>query len=95
MNNVINLKFNGTISRLAGYDFGKEVYEQQVRPYIGDYEKCINIEFPSQIVKAASSFVQGFFEDFINRFGYDGIATRVNIISENNSLIRSIKDNLI
>lgn len=94
-NNYIKLSFNNTITRLAGYPFGKAVFEEQVANNV-DYENTpIIIEFPDQIIKSASSFTQGFFEVLIEKFGYNSIGNQIIIKSKNKSLIESIKNNLI
>lgn len=95
LNNTIKLVFDRTITRLAGYQFGENVFKQQVETEI-DYNSIpITIEFPDNIIKAASSFTQGFFKEIIQKFGYDFIGKQVNIISPNQSLIESIKENLV
>ncbi len=94
MSNSIKLKFSGTIARVADYDFGQKTYDEQVAPYLVENEKII-IEFPDQIVTAASSFVQGFFKAFIDRYGYEFLGNQVEIVTKNESLMISIKKNLI
>ncbi len=91
----IKLEFKKSTTRLAYYPFGKETYEKQVKPYIDFNGEKIQIEFPNQIVKVASSFVQGFFEEMVSTIGYEEIFKRVEIISENESLKKSIYDNLL
>lgn len=57
----INLKFDNTITRIAGNDYGKEVYKKQVEPYITDImNNKYEIIFPNNIMAVANSFVQGF-----------------------------------
>lgn len=60
MNNSVNLKFNNTLTNLAGYDYGCEIYRTQVKGKI-NINEIFTIQFPSQITGVASSFVQGFF----------------------------------
>ncbi|MBQ6718554.1 MAG: DUF4325 domain-containing protein [Clostridia bacterium] len=93
--NHIKLVFDKATTRLAYYPYGKEVYEQQVKPNIDFSNDITYIEFPDQIVKAASSFVQGFFEDIISNIGYEAIEKKIVILSKNESLKSSIKTNLI
>ena len=90
-----NLSFDKTITRLAGYDFGVETFEKQVEKNIDFENPPIHIEFPDNIIKAASSFVQGFFQTLIEHYGYALIGNQVLIESKNQSLIDSIKNNLI
>lgn len=93
-NNFV-LKFDKTITRLAGYPFGESVYIEQISNDIDFSALPICIEFPPQIVKAASSFTQGFFKVFVEKFGYNCIGNQINIITNNESLIKSIKENLM
>lgn len=93
-NNFV-LKFDKTITRLAGYPFGESVYMEQISKDIDFSSPPIFIEFPPQIVKAASSFTQGFFKEFVENFGYNCIDNQIKIITANESLIKSIKENLM
>ncbi len=92
MENRVELLFDSTITRLAGYPFGKEVYDKQVRGKL-DYSKVAYIEFPTQIVKAASSFTQGFFEEIINEVGFDGLDEKIILVCST-TLKESIISNL-
>ncbi len=94
-NNYFKLEFNKTITRLAGYDYGESVFKDQISKKINYDNTPIKIEFPNNIVRSASSFTQGFFKEIISKFGYDFIGNQVEIITENPSLIDSIKNNLI
>lgn len=77
----ICLQFNPVITRLAGFDYGKEIYQEQVKAQI-DFSRKTIIEFPSQIIKIASSFVQGFFADIIEQIGLDQIGAQVEVDAE-------------
>ena len=92
MDNKVVLSFDQTITRLAGYSYGKDTYNRQIRGKL-DFTETVFIEFPSQIVKAASSFVQGFFEDIIREVGIEGIGKTVVLICTE-TLKASILDNL-
>lgn len=92
MENKVLLSFDQTITRLAGYSYGKETYDKQIAGKL-DFTKTASIEFPTQIVKAASSFVQGFFEDIIRQVGIEGIDKTVVLICTE-TLKTSIMDNL-
>lgn len=61
-NIIIKLKFNTTITRIAGNDYGKEIYNTQVKDLLKKPIKngTYTIVFPSNIVAVASSFIQGF-----------------------------------
>lgn len=92
-NSCFKLKFDKTVSRLAGYLYGKEIYEQQVKNQI-DLSKKTYIEFPEEIVRIASSFVQGFFEDIIAQIGVDSIGDKVVIVASP-EIKKSIMGNLL
>ena len=88
------LKFDNQVTRLAGYPYGKTVFEEQISKDI-DYEFLpITIEFPKHIIKAASSFTQGFFESLVENFGYNLLDNQVILICDG-ALLESIKDNLV
>ena len=89
----ICLEFNPMVTRLAGFDFGEDTYREQVENQI-DISKETTIVFPKQIIKVASSFVQGFFSEIIAQVGLDGIGSSVIVDAENKELIVSILDNL-
>lgn len=95
MKNYFKLKFDKTITRLAGYPYGESVFEEQIAKKIDYSSLPIKIEFPDNIVRSGSSFTQGFFKVFISKYGYNFIDNEVQIITKNPSLINSIKDNLI
>ena len=68
MTNRIELKFEKANTRLAGNDYGREIYIAQVKDKV-NYDDIIYIVFPDQIVNIASSFVQGFFEEIVKKVG--------------------------
>lgn len=94
MQNKIELKFDKTIMRLAGYQYGKTVFEEQVESSI-DYSQQTVIVFPEQIIRIASSFVQGFFEKIIENVGISGIGKIVLVESSNPKVYESIINNLM
>lgn len=89
----INLEFPKSETRLAGFPYGEEVYNKQVKGKIS-FDGMIQIIFPKQIEKVASSFVQGFFAAIISQIGYKGVEEKVEILTENNNLKESIWKNL-
>lgn len=94
MENNIVLEFNKMITKLAGNPFGKLVFQQQVEGKI-NYDSDITITFPERIDAIASSFIQGFFEDFVKNIGISGIEDRVTIISSIPDIKRLIVQNLL
>lgn len=94
MDNVIILKFDKTLTGLAGYDFGTETFEEQVEGKI-DYMRKIEIVFPDNIERIASSFIQGFFEKFIEKIGVSGIEQQIDIKSSKKDMKETIIKNLM
>lgn len=68
-NNCIELIFeNKTLDSIAGFDYGKEIYDTQVKNKF--IEGDINtIVFPSSIERIAMSFIQGFSKELIKNIG--------------------------
>ena len=77
MQKRIELKFDKSVMRLAGYQYGKNIFDEQ------------------QIIRIASSFVQGFFEKIIENVGVSGIGKVILIEPSDSKLYDSIIDNLI
>lgn len=90
----IELILDKTVTRLAGYELGRKVFEEQVKNKI-NYNSPITIVFPSNIQKLASSFIQGFFGEIVENIGIVGIEKQVTIVAENDKLPKSIIDNLL
>lgn len=91
--NSIKLEFDKTVTRLAGYKYGKSVYDAQCKEIIQFDDKII-LEFPINIQKLASSFIQGFFNEIIEKIGIAGVENQVEIISANDNMKKEIIDNL-
>ena len=90
----IELDLDRSVTRLAGYEYGKSVFDNQVKDKI-DYNDSIVIVFPSNIVKLASSFIQGFFGEMVENIGISGIEEKVSIESSNSKIHRDVVNNLI
>lgn len=86
---TINLTFEKSETGLAGFPYGKSVYDNQVKENI-DFETTTTIVFPEQIKKVASSFVQGFFAEIIENIGYKELKNHIIINSTNEGLVESI-----
>lgn len=94
MNKIIKLECDKTISMLAGFNSGKIMYEKQVKGKV-DFNDKITIVFPDHIDNIASSFVQGFFDEFMDKIGIDGIEEKISIESVHPELEKYIIDNLM
>ena len=93
MEQHICLKFDNTLTGLAGYEYGIEEYDKQVNGKV-DLTKEFSLEFPDNIERIASSFIQGFFKEIVKEKGLTGIEENVNIISKINNLKEKIINNL-
>lgn len=93
MMKIVKINLDRSISRLAGFDYGKEIYRNQVHLELPSDEKT-EIQFPDNIHKIATSFVQGFFSDLVNLVGYDYIRNNIIIKAKDDVLIKEIWDRL-
>lgn len=89
----INLEFSKSETRLAGFPYGETIYNDQVKGNIS-FDDKIEIVFPDQIEKVASSFVQGFFSAMVSVIGYSGIKQQVKIVTGTPKLTDFIWKNL-
>ena len=94
MENKVILVLSKNIIGLAGYEYGKQIYESQVRGNI-DINKDFYIEIPSNIKFVASSFVQGFFSQIIEEIGLSLTEKRAKILSKNANIEEKFLKKLI
>lgn len=93
MNNLINLSFDKSTSRLAGNPYGKSVYKEQLKDNL-DFQKVNVIVFPDNIEKVASSFIQGLFEEIVEEIGYSGVEEKIQIKAKDKVLENQIYEDL-
>lgn len=91
--NIIHLKFGKAVTRLAGNDYGRQIYQEQVKDII-DFSSVTQIVFPEQIISIASSFVQGFFDEIIANIGILGIGKQIVIVAPSLDVEKKIIKNL-
>ncbi len=89
----INLEFDKTLTSLAGNQFGKSEFNKQIQNV--QYEDCYELSFPDRIQNMATSFIQGFFQEFVRCFGISGIEEKVEIKSTIPNLKQFIIDCLV
>ncbi len=65
---MIDLKFKNTLTSLAGNDFGKTIFLEQVENKL-DIENGTTIKFPDSIERIAISFIQGFSAEIVKKYG--------------------------
>lgn len=91
--NKFELKIDKALTKLSGFELGKELFDEQLKDII-NYENNITIIIPDRVDLIASSFIQGFFEDVVNKIGISGIEEKVRIISSIPDAKNMIIDNL-
>ena len=89
----INLVFQKDFTKLAGNKYGKGIYQSQVKNIIKFDEEIIFV-IPDQIDRAASSFVQGFFDEIIKAIGIDGIKSQISYETKIPNFEQFVLDNL-
>lgn len=94
MKQQISLEFRKDLTKLAGNQFGKSTFANQVESKIDYSAEQICITIPERIDRIASSFIQGFFEKIINEIGIRGIQEKVFVISSIHNINEYIIDNL-
>ncbi|MGL5965438.1 MAG: hypothetical protein ACRCZ9_00745 [Fusobacteriaceae bacterium] len=77
--NRIVLTFDKSLTAIAGYKFGEEIYEKQVEDKYKSGNKNI-IEFPEQIDSVAISFVQGFLKKLLKNNRISKIKEEIEIV---------------
>jgi hypothetical protein len=87
----IKLTFKKTYISLAGNPEGKEVFNNQIKPYIQDEEK-IKLIFPPEIENVASSFFQGLFKEELEKIGKKRVESKYILVFENEDLDYSIEE---
>lgn len=77
------------ISILAGYEYGRQLWESQGTALnIDDY---FTIHLSNEIVSMSSSFIDGFFEKPIETIGVENLINRLHVIG-NDYLDHHVKD---
>lgn len=87
--NKVILTFKNDISSLAGYDYGVDIYDEQVRGKLS-IKNDFEIVFPEHIQGIASSFVQGFFSEIVGEIGLLQTEKRAKIQASSQELADSV-----
>lgn len=93
MANKFELEFDKALTKLSGFDLGKDMFDEQIGKKI-DYKKEITIVIPDRVDLIGSSFIQGFFEEIVNNIGISGIEEKVTVLSSMPNVKQMIIDNL-
>lgn len=88
----INLSFSKTITGIAGFPFGQETFETQVKNNINLDQKdnYFIIVFPKNIERISSSFSQGFFSELLEKYGFYYIKEKIKLDTFSEELSQSI-----
>ncbi|MGL5379020.1 hypothetical protein [Clostridium sp.] len=89
MNKRIELKFNNSITRLAGNEYGQDIYNKQVKDEI-DFQGINIIVIPRHIEDIAISFVQGFICEILNHISKDEFNEHF-VIEANEKIVNKFK----
>lgn len=89
MKNSVILEFPSSITYLAGYKYGQDIYEEQILNKINIHDQ-FGLEFPDNIKGVAASFVQGLFSEIVKQIGLKNTEDRLNVISIQEDLAASI-----
>ena len=89
----IKLNFDKLLTTLAGNRYGLAEFEKQIKDI--DYESNYKIIFPERIKYIATSFIQGFFQKFVETIGISGIEEKVDIESSIENLKQLVIDCLV
>lgn len=90
----VELDFPKTSSGLAGFTYGKNIYQEQVAIKYTDTSETLLLVFPKNIKRVASSFVQGFFSLLIEEIGYEGIKERLKVEDNGSDLEKQILERI-
>lgn len=91
----IELNFNKELTKLAGNKFGKLTYDHQVLETINkNPDNDYIIVIPERIDRIASSFIQGFFESYIQNYGFQSLVKHIKIESTIEDINDLVADSL-
>jgi len=98
MKNKIILDFPLNQFGLADNKKGRQIYEEQVKDKlnINDMEngEGVEIVFPDQVSLIASSFVQGFSNELISKYGIAGFKELVKITASSEKISKDFYEDL-
>ncbi|CAH1856501.1 STAS-like domain-containing protein [Convivina intestini] len=87
----IELSFDSSLRGLVGFSYGKENFKEQVENQVNsNFDEEIEIIFPDNITRIASSFTQGFFNKLISTYGYYDVIKHVTVKTQSDGLTRRV-----
>lgn len=87
---TVKLELPKSSAGLAGYEYGKEVFNKQIGDVYKKESGKLKIVFPPNIERVASSFVQGFFSIIVEEHGYDVVQDRIILEAKSKELEEDI-----
>ena len=91
--NIINLKFRGTLTDLSGNRLGDEVYVAQISKKIDIGKKNI-VHFPDTIEYLGSSFIEGMYKRLAEKYGKKEATEIMQLTSQNEECKRKIEKSI-
>lgn len=91
--NIINLKFKGTLKDLSGNRLGDEVYAKQISEKIDIGKKNI-VYFPDTIEYVGSSFIEGMYKQLAEKYGKREATEIMKLVSQNQECKTKIEKSL-
>ena len=89
----IELKFDKMLTRLAGNEYGSEIFNNQVKKHI-DWNAKTEIVFPKNIDRIAISFIQGFAKGILQRIDKNNIEELLVFKASSKELEEKILNNI-
>lgn len=86
----IDLKFDKTMTSLAGNRFGREIYNSQIEDKIT--EDGVSAKIPDNIEDIASSFYEGIFAKLTKQYGVDKAHELLQISTKNDYVDEKMKN---
>ena len=95
----VYLDVGGTVTGLAGYDYGEKVYRDKIiskvdEVNIKDEDRDLVLFISENIKRVASSFVQGMLKELLDKLGYDRTLRKIVVVSKSIRVINSIYRNV-
>lgn len=85
MMKIINLIFDGSMTRVAGNPFGRKVYNEQIKDQM-DLSTKNKIVFPDTVNGVSISFVQGLMYEIVTERGRSYFKNHFELFSNNEKL---------
>lgn len=93
MINSMRVEVDPRISILAGYEYGREIWNTQCSLDDVNINENYYLVLPAQIEGMASNFVNGFFQEIIEKIGAEKAAERLCI--NNKELEEDVKASIL